>query len=637
MIRAFRSVAAATTMTAALTLAATGSALAASSAVKAVSGSRAPAARASADVGALAASRRLSVQVWLAGDTAAAARFVNGVSTPGSAFYHRYLSPKQYTARFGATPAQARAVSSWLRSQGLSKVKVSAQRDYVSATAPVSKIEHAFAVHMRRYRVIQNGHSSVIDANDRNVKLPVSLSKDVLSITGLDSVRPSTDHTKPLNTAAASSGCSQYWAQHVSAVTPAIGSLTKSPNLNCGYSAAQLREAYGQTNANTGAGQTIALIEVGQPTEMYQTLTDYADANHLPAPSSSQFRQELIGNGGSCGNPFDVEEQLDSEAAYAMAPGAKQLMVDGDSCDEALEGVQSLFNADLAVLNGNGQNPSASIVSNSWGFGGENAPSIYAKTAHSIDLRAAAEGVGMYFASGDDPGVALPASDPYSTAVGGTTLGVGATGNRVFETGWSDDYREQDNPGSWSDDGIGGAAGGGASLLYPQPSYQKGIVPSSMSTTSAGQVDRAVPDISADADPFSGMLVGTIEMTNGKPGPYTTESVGGTSLASPLVAGIVADAQQGQSSSFGFINPLLYSLASSGAYNDATPQDTSTPQLDRSAFVPASLDDGVPLLGIFDDQNQTQTDQVTANGYDTTSGLGTPNGTTFLQGLRAGR
>ena len=87
-----------------------------------------------------------------------------------------------------------------------------------------------------------------------------------------------------------------------------------------------------------------------------------------------------------------------------MAPGANQLMVEGDSCNTQLQGVQPLFDAQLAVLSGHGNRASASIESNSWAIsGGETFPKIYARTSHAINLRAAAEGVGMYFSSGDSP------------------------------------------------------------------------------------------------------------------------------------------------------------------------------------------------------------------------------------------
>jgi subtilase family serine protease len=603
-----------------------------------LAGSKAPAATPGARLGAVAGTQKLSVQVWLRPDVAGATKFADAVSTPGTAQFRHYLSPKDYTARFGATAKEASAVRSWLTGQGMTGVRTSGQRDYVTATGPVSSVEKAFGVQMNRYRVKDaHGKSTVIQSNDRDASIPASLSGDVLAVTGMNSAAPLAMHTATSTKAAAAPTCSSYWAQHVQTVKPAFRGLAKASLAVCGYSANQLRAAYGATTKNNGAGQTVAMIEVGTPTAMFETLTDYAAQNHLAAPNTSQFQELVLGRGNDCGNAFDIEEQLDSESVYAMAPGAKQLMVDGDSCDERLQGVQSLFDAELAPLTSNGNHPLASIESNSWGItGGESFPVVYANTAHSINLRATAEGVGMYFSSGDNPGISVPASDPYSLSVGGTTVGVGAKNNRIFETGWSNDDAELDN-GSWLDDGIGrDAAGGGTSLLYSQPSYQKHVVPSSMSHVGAGSnaLDRAVPDISADADPNTGILQGVIEPdSHGNPGKYQTFVDGGTSLAAPLVAGIVADAQQGQKKAFGFVNPLIYSLYRTSALHDALPVMKSAPAQNRAGYTPAS-DGFSPLLSVFDSQLPAYTDQVTASGYDTMTGVGTPNGSAFITALR---
>jgi subtilase family serine protease len=304
-------------------------------------------------------------------------------------------------------------------------------------------------------------------------------------------------------------------------------------------------------------------------------------------------------------------------------------MVIGEGCDED----QALLDGALSVLTGNGAHPSASIESNSWQIPLGEVP---AQTVHAIDLRAVAEGVGMYFAAGDTPGLTVTDSDPDATAVGGTTLGIGAKNARLFETGWSDDYASSDN-GAWSDYDIGGASGGGTSSVYPQPAYQKGIVPASMSQVSAGKrtvTGRAVPDIAADADTDTGMLTGYIASgTAAKPGAYQTEVNGGTSLACPLIAGLVADAQQGQKSPLGFINPLIYGLAGTAAIHDALPDGTSMPQQDRDAYTPGSGSQP-GALDVFDSQGPAYTDQVTAKGYDTMTGLGTPNGVAFITALR---
>ncbi|WP_329956411.1 protease pro-enzyme activation domain-containing protein [Catenulispora pinistramenti] len=563
-----------------------------------------------------------NVQVWLTPDIAGATAFADSVSTPGGAGFHHYLSPNAYTARFGPSAAHAKAVSDWLSSVGMTQVRVSGGRDYVSAIGDPAKAQ-----------------------------VPASLAPDVLGVTGIgEDGTPGAARAATSNQAAPA--CSQYWGQHVQSYQPAYQGLTKGSLPICGYSAAQLRAAYGATSANTGKGVTVALTEDSTPTAMFATLTDYAKANHLPAPRRDQFREVQGGavctstgstaatdrhaaaaSAGSAtsGPPVDDEAEMDSEAVYALAPDADQLMIVGGGCD------QGLLDAALTVLTGDGNHPSATIESNSWQIPVGTEP---AAVMHAIDLRAAAEGVGAYFASGDTPGLTMPASDPYATAVGGTTLGIGAHNERVLETGWSSAQASLDN-GTWTDSGIS-SAGGGTSPDYAQPAYQKGVVPASMSQIRVGDrtvTGRAVPDISADGDPDTGMLVGYIQQgTDAKPGPYQAEPNAGTSLATPLVAALVADAQQGRTTAFGFINPLLYRLSGTAAVRDVLPPAAATAQQDRDSYTPAS--DGLsPSVDVFGVTAPGAGQQVIAKGYDTLTGVGTPNGGAFIAGLRkaAGR
>jgi subtilase family serine protease len=320
---------------------------------------------------------------------------------------------------------------------------------------------------------------------------------------------------------------------------------------------------------------------------------------------------------------------MDSEAVYAMAPGATQLMVVGGGCDEN----QALLNAAMHVLTADGRRPLASIESNSWQIPEGSVP---AQTVHALDVRGAAEGVGMYFASGDTPGITATSADPYAVTVGGTSLGLARTGGRVFETGWSSDAATLD-AGRWSDLGVSGS-GGGAASGYPQPAYQRGVVPASMARARVGGrtvLRRTVPDLAADADLDTGLLTGYIATeSHGRPGPYATMPNAGTSLACPLVAGLVADAQQGRRTPFGFLDPVLYRLAGTRALHDILPVGPHTPAADRAAYLPADGSGSSPGVDVFDVQNRADTQQVTVRGYDTTTGVGTPNGAAFLAGLR---
>ena len=379
---------------------------------------------------------------------------------------------------------------------------------------------------------------------------------------------------------------------------------------------------------------------MGLTQDMFATLQAYAKVHGIQAPSAARYAELSLGQGSGCGDPFNTEEQLDVESSYDLAPMASQLVVGGDSCDDGDYGLQALYDADTKILDGAGGHPLAGIVSNSWEGGGETIPSTLLQVEHDYLVRAAVEGVSMLFSAGDSSGVAVPSSDPYATAVGATTLGIGQDDPRLFETGWSTGVSTA-NDGGWAAQGEQGAAGGGPSLLWQQPAYQYGVVPGPLAGApgNRGGLVRAVPDVSAVGDPFTGMATGMLSFNaKGDVTGYIEESVGGTSLAAPLVAAVVADAEQG-AGAFGFLNPALYQLAKTepGVFHDALPLSGRTPAGYRGVACDQDAC-GALTLATFDDQSWSMTGytgQVTAAGYDTMTGLGTPNGPRLVSALRA--
>ena len=184
----------------------------------------------------------------------------------------------------------------------------------------------------------------------------------------------------------------------------------------------------------------------------------------------------------------------------------------------------------------------------------------------------AAEGIGFNFDAGDggddtnnQPGtpaaVTFPASDPWATAVGGTTLEIGQSGRVAGELGWGDTIAPENRTGTAYTQKLPGSfaegSTGGRSELFEEPAYQRGIVPRSLATAGdAKQADRAVPDVAADASPITGWQIGYTS-----PGARYEQVVeGGTSGSSPIVAALEADAKQAGGHAVGFANPLLYAL-----------------------------------------------------------------------------
>ena len=583
----------------------------------------------------VAGRQRLTVQLWLKPDIVPAQRYATAVATPGSLLFHHYLSPAAYTARFGAGPAAVTGVESWLRGTGFTGIAADSGRAYVRATAPVSVINAAFRIRLALYRpsAAVNAGRYRLRANNRAVWLPAPVAARVLGVTGLDNASP----VLPLIRAhaGAAPACSHYYGQHTVAGLPEKFGTTTFPTLGCGFTAGQLRGAYGASNASTGTGQTVALVELGLTKDMFLTLADYAKANHLPAPSRRRYTQLSLGS-STCGDPFNGEEQLDVEASYDMAPGAHQLVVGGDACNHGDDGDQALFDADTAILDGRGGRPLATIASNSWNSGPESQPASAIGIQNGYLVRAAAEGVGMYFSSGDTSGIQMPSADPYATAVGGTALGIGKSGNRLFETGWSNGGYILTSHHTWRFRSEIGAAGGGPSLLWAEPAYQKGVVPAALTKapgTRAGAA-RSVPDISADADAaVGGFAVGVLSFPHGGAPAYHERNTGGTSLSAPLVAGMVTAAQQGQPVPFGFLNPVLYKLHATDAYHRTLPLTGHSPARYRAVYYP-DAGPHVNALVTFDDQSPSITRQVTLPGYDNMTGLGTPNGQAFIHDLR---
>jgi hypothetical protein len=200
------------------------------------------------------------------------------------------------------------------------------------------------------------------------------------------------------------------------------------------------------------------------------------------------------------------------------------------------------------------------------------------------------------------------------TAVGGTSLGVGKNRDYLFETGWGTGrsvlYGHAWVPAPPGDFQYGG---GGTSLLFKQPAYQRGVVPPAISNLFGEGPHRAVPDIAAVGDPNTGMLIGEAQVfPNGT--HYGEFRLGGTSLCCPLVAGIEALANQLNGGSLGFVNPKLYSLYKTDAFND------------YANGVNASDGTITSLRSL----NFTGT-IVVRPGYDDVTGLGTPNGPEYLR------
>ena len=228
------------------------------------------------------------------------------------------------------------------------------------ATGSVAAINAAFKIQLENYQssASVNAGPYQLRANNRAVAIPASLSQYVLGVTGLDNAAPRLPLMRTPRHQRGTAGqptapCSQYYGQHHISGLPKQFGRTSFPTQICGYSADQMRAAYGVNMTNDGRGQTVSLVELGLTPDMFLTLQDYAKAGHFAAPSPQRYTELSLGK-NTCGDPFDIEEQLDVETSYDMAPGANQLVIGGDSCDNGDFGNQGLFDADIVNIDGTG-------------------------------------------------------------------------------------------------------------------------------------------------------------------------------------------------------------------------------------------------------------------------------------------
>jgi subtilase family serine protease len=624
----------------------------------ALTGSKPAWATAAHRVGSAAGSHRVDFRVYLTNhDQSGAAAYARAVSTKGSPQYGRFLTPAQFRARFSPTTTDVAQVESWLRSQGFTIGAVPANRKYVEAVGTVSEAAKAFDTSFATYRF----RGQTMRSNTTALKVPSSL-RQVQGVIGLDESANlvHTDAAPPAGFRNAPP-CSQYWGQKTisNAATPDDTTLTPGPWSDnaagtvtaksvtafapCGYAGAQLQGAYGLTAAirsgNDGSGVTVAVIDAYASSTIVSDVNEYSSRHGLPA-ITGHFRQVVApGTYVRPQNPrhdpegWSGEETLDIEAVHTMAPGADIVYVGSPNNYRDLDAIMN------RVVDGH----LADIVTNSYGYGGEALPAGYIKPVEDTYIQAAAEGMSLFFSSGDngdetggDP-AATPtpdwsASSPWVTAVGGTSMGVTQDNARLFELGWESGTSTWNRTTStWGPLSYLYGGGGGTSRLFAQPAYQAGVVPNDIATYGGtAPAARVVPDVSALGDPNTGMLIGQTQRFSD--GTYYDEyRIGGTSLSSPLYAGMFALAVQNHGP-YGLANPALY--AARGLSYDVTKDLRATyPGAIRVNFVNGENgSDGYSYITRTFDWDEPLSIHVRP-GYDDVTGVGSPDGTSWLDAV----
>jgi subtilase family serine protease len=558
--------------------------------------------------------------VYLApqGGVAALKAAALAVSTPGSAAYHKFLSHAQYAQRFGTRASTVAAVSKYLRAVGLKVTGIGQGNRYLSIAGTVAKANKAFGTSIERY---QHG-SHLVQAPARTLRVPAALGSAVLSVSGLDTTRHlAVPQSKAAHAPAGfrnAKPCSAYYGQKTATSLPAFEGKTL-PYAVCGYTGTQLRNAYEQGSNLDGSGVTVAI------TDAYASPTIRGDANNYAVRHGGQpfaAGQFVQTKPASYNEQADCqpsgwygEETLDVEAVHAMAPGAKIHYYGAANCDFDNGPADDGF---LPVLQQIVDEDTAQIVTNSWGDTEASYDAAMFAPYDAVFMQGAVEGISFLFSSGDDGDevaaygsaqAGWPASSPWATSVGGTSTAIGADSTLAFSTGWGT-KKWSPAEGAWKPQGFLYGGGGGLSHRYAKPSYQDGVVSGDYRNT---------PDMAMDADPTTGMLVGETQIF--PDGTYYDEyRIGGTSLASPLFAGMTALAVQHAGHGGGLLNPAIYGQRKAFSDVRGNAPDRGNVRSDYANGVDAS--DGV----VYSVRSFNQDSSLRVRpGWDDVTGVGVPN------------
>jgi hypothetical protein len=572
-------------------------------------------------VRAVAATKAVSGAVALRSrDAAGLAAYATTVSTPGSSLYHHYLAHGEFAARFGPSSSTVAGVEAELRAAGLKVTGVSSNRLLVDFAGSARAAEAAFGTHLESYRLASG---RLVTAETSAVTLPASVASSVQAVIGLDDVvqaQPEGLSTPRVlhHSGAYAKSLAPASASQASAGGPkACSAATAVAKQFGGLTDTQIANAYGLNGlysaGDTGAGQTVAIFELEPFARSDIATFDQCFFGTTAAASMMSRLKTVPVDGGEQPGFGEGEASLDVQGISALAPGADIDVYEAPNTDYgSLDEYNSIVDTDTAK-----------VVSTSWGFCELALQDVNPGTQqleNTIFEQAAAQGQTVFAAAGDagsddcsesgpQPVMPLlsvddPGSQPFVVSAGGTT---------------TTDATLPPKEKVWNDGAQGGGGGGGISGTWPEPAWQAAAtVPGinnrqvideaeqragdsfCQTVTSGATGCREVPDVSANADENTGAT--TVYYA----GQWGT--VGGTSAAAPIWAGVLADINASAACTVaggvGFANPELYALASvpteyAASFTDVTSGNNDALGVDGGLF-PATP------------------------GYDMASGLGTP-------------
>lgn len=403
--------------------------------------------------------------------------------------------------------------------------------------------------------------------------VPSSLASAVEAVTGLAQQRY-VPNAPPEAAYVNARPCSRYYGEKRATTTPKYAG-SHQPYTICGYTPQQMRSAYGVDKLKqTGKGATVGIVDAFASPSIASDVNRWSRIHHLPTMRPGQFTQHLYPGASSLpeaniGGLIDFdpqgwqgEESLDVEAVHAMAPAAN---IDYYAATNITAADPGLYLAEAQAI----ESGKVNVVSNSWSLPDDSPLPTDQILFDILSGEAATTGVTLDYSTGDDGDeianigertVNFPSDSPQVTAIGGTTLRVGRGGKYLGENYWGDTKVPMlHGRWAWGKATASGGGGGGNSVLYDEPAWQKGVVPTAYATHGGVAPGRVVPDVSMDSDSATGFLVGeTMTFAGGKV-RFGQFRVGGTSLAVPLFSGLLALAvQRDHGKNLGVVGPTLY-------------------------------------------------------------------------------
>lgn len=441
-------------------------------------------------------------------DPAGLKTFLADVYNPSSPNYRQFVTPAEFTARFGPTTDQYETVLRFATTYGFQVVGGSRDGMLVQVKGTVSNIEAAFHLNMRTYQHPTESRTFYSPDREPTFDLPFNL----WHISGLDNY--SIPH--PLFVKK-----TDYAAAHGIDADKVVSHATTGSGPSASFLGSDMRAAYYGGTALTGAGQNLGLFEY-LGTDLADLTTYFKNVSQTNNVPVTVLSTDGTSTGCTAPSCDDTEQTLDMTQAIGMAPGLASL-------------VMYVGNTDTAIISAmTTHNPLPTTIGCSWGWTPAD-PS----TLDIYFQKMSAQGQNFFAASGDSStwsrrNEAWPADDANVISVGGTDLATAsAAGPWKSETAWVD-------------------SGGGISPdSIPIPSWQTAAINSS---NKGSTTLRNGPDVSANAN-FT-FYVCADQTT------CTANDYGGTSFAAPMWAGFVALVNQqlaeNGKSTIGFLNPTIY-------------------------------------------------------------------------------